>query len=155
MKNSFDYLAPSAIVAQCNAASTKAVFQLIGQIAEREYGLSAESTIEGLVERERLGSTGFGAGIAIPHARSENLDRVVGAFIQLETGIDFGAVDGLPVDLFFCLISPADAGSLHLKALAHTSRWLRDRSFVAKLRGAESSEALYALFDGVEARDAA
>jgi nitrogen PTS system EIIA component len=155
MGQGFDFLAPGAVLANFHATSAKAVFAQLGQIAEREYGVGAAKAVEGLVERERLGSTGFGAGVAIPHARLQGLDHVVGLFLQLEKPIDFKAVDDLPVDLVFCLLSPADAGSLHLKALAQVSRWMRDNSFVAKLRGAGSAEAIYALFAALESRDAA
>ncbi len=150
-----DILAPGAIVAGASVTSAKALFQLLGQTAEREYGIDAAFVSEGLVERERLGSTGFGAGVALPHAKSADLDQVVAIFVQLAQPLDFKAIDDLPVDLFFCLLSPADAGSLHLKALAQASRVLRDRAFVAKLRGAASAEAIHALFEALEARDAA
>jgi nitrogen PTS system EIIA component len=155
MVSSFEFLAPGAVVANLHMTSSKAVFQQLGQIAEREYGIAAAQAIEGLVERERLGTTGFGAGVAIPHARISTLDHVVGIFLHLEKPVDFKAIDDLPVDLIFCLLSPSDAGSLHLKALAQVSRWMRDRNFVAKLRGAGSSEAIYALFAALESRDAA
>jgi len=155
MANSFEFLAPQAVVAACGATSSKVLFQLVGQTAERAYGVSAGQVVERLVERERLGSTGFGAGIAIPHAKIEGMDRVVGVFVQMAKPIDFKAVDSMPVDLFFCLFSPVDGGSQHLKALALTSRWFRDRNFVAKLRGAGSAEAIFALFAALETRDAA
>ncbi|MEY4501212.1 MAG: hypothetical protein RIS52_1102 [Pseudomonadota bacterium] len=155
MTSSFEFLAAGAIVAASRATSSKAVFQLLGQTAEREYGLPASLVVERLIERERLGSTGFGGGVAIPHAKLESLEHVVGVFLQLAKPVDFNAVDAMPVDLFFCLLSPEDAGSLHLKALAQTSRWLRDRAFLAKLRGAGTEGAIYALFSALEARDAA
>ncbi len=152
---SFEFLSAQTIIAKSHVANSKALFQLLGQTAQREYGLDAQRVVEGLIERERLGSTGFGNGIAIPHAKFEGLNQVSGIFVQLAEGIEFSSVDSFAVDLVFCLLSPADAGSLHLKALAQASRWLRDRSFVAKLRGADTSEALYALFAGLETRDAA
>jgi nitrogen PTS system EIIA component len=155
MTHSFEFLSPTAIAAQSHASTSKAVFQQLGQIAERQYGLSAAQVVERLIERERLGSTGFGSGVAIPHAKIEGLDHVVAVVVHTEKPVDFKSVDDLPVDLFFCLLSPVDAGSQHLKALAQTSRWLRDRNFVAKLRGAGSAEAIYALFDALDARDAA
>ena len=109
-----------------------------------------------LTEREKLGSTGFGGGVAIPHAQDRRArSRVVGVFARLAQPIDFHAVDDLPVDLVFMLLSPPDAGAEHLKALARVSRRLRDRGFVAKLRGAGSRDALYALLTADEARDAA
>ncbi len=133
----------------------KALFAQIGQIGARAYGLDAALVTERITERERLGSTGFGNGIAIPHGRIEGLSRIVGVLIQLRTPMPFDAIDALPVDLVFCLLSPIDAGADHLKALAKVSRWLRDPAFVAKLRGTASDDALYALFDGQEARSAA
>lgn len=148
-------LAPGAITAGGHMANSKALFQHLGQVAEREYGLSAIDVIDRLTERERLGSTGFGGGVAIPHGKMEGLDHVVGIFVQLADPVDVKAIDDLPVDLVFCLLSPPDAGSEHLKALAQVSRWLRDRAFVAKLRGAGSADAIYALFAASQTRDAA
>lgn len=148
-------LVPGAIAAGANIATSKALFQHLGQVAEREYGLAAAEVVDRLTERERLGSTGFGGGVAIPHGKIDGLDHVVGMFVQLAEPVDVKAIDDLPVDLIFCLLSPPDAGSEHLKALAQVSRWLRDRAFVAKLRGAGSADAIYALFSASEARDAA
>lgn len=148
-------LSPESVLADLGATSKKALFQQLGAATERAWGLDARVVCETLTEREKLGSTGFGAGIAIPHGRLAGLDRVVGVFARLAQPVDFGAVDELPVDLVFMLMSPADAGSDHLKALASVSRRLRDRAFAAKLRGAGSPDALFALLTGVEARDAA
>lgn len=148
-------LAPGAVAAGVHLSSAKTLFQHLGQAAEREYGLSATDVIDRLVERERLGSTGFGGGVAIPHGKIDGLDHVVGLFVQLADPVDVKAIDDLPVDLVFCLLSPPDAGSEHLKALAQVSRWLRDRAFVAKLRGAGSADAIYALFAASQTRDAA
>ena len=148
-------LSPGAIAAGGMVTSSKALFQFLGQMAEREYHLNAGDVVDKLVERERLGSTGFGGGVAIPHGKIDGLTQVVGLFIQLAQPVDVKAIDDLPVDLVFCLLSPPDAGSEHLKALAQVSRWLRDRTFVAKLRGAGSADAIYALFAASQARDAA
>lgn len=148
-------LVPGAVAAGANITTSKALFQQLGQVAEREYGLSATDVVDRLTERERLGSTGFGGGVAIPHGKIDGLTQVVGLFIQLAQPVDVKAIDDLPVDLVFCLLSPPDAGSEHLKALAQVSRWLRDRAFVAKLRGAGSADAIYALFAASQARDAA
>jgi len=148
-------LVPGAVAAGANITTSKALFQQLGQVAEREYGLSATEVVDRLTERERLGSTGFGGGVAIPHGKIDGLTKVVGLFIQLAQPVDVKAIDDLPVDLIFCLLSPPDAGSEHLKALAQVSRWLRDRAFVAKLRGAGSADAIFALFAASEARDAA
>ncbi len=150
-----DLLSPGAIAAGLSVSSSKSLLQYFGQVAAREYGLDASLVVERLTERERLGSTGFGNGIAIPHGRVDGLDHVVGLLAVLEKPVEFQSVDDMPVDLVFCLLSPPDAGSAHLKALAQVSRWMRDRNFVAKLRGAGTPDSIYALFDALDARDAA
>lgn len=150
-----DLLVPRAVVAGLAAMSRKALFAQIATIAAAAHGLSAATVADRLAERERMGSTGFGGGIALPHARFEGLARVHGVFVRLARPLDFDAVDDAPVDLVFALLSPVDAGSDHLKALARVSRRLRDPAFAAKLRGAGSPDALYALLAGEEARDAA
>ena len=105
--------------------------------------------------REKSGPTGYGAGIAIPHCRHAGLDHVRGFFVRLTEPVDYGAVDGAPVDLVFMLLSPTTTGPEHLKALAAVSRLLRDPVMARKLRGARSSDALYALLTGGEAHDGA
>ncbi len=149
------FFAPGAIAAALPVTGKKPLFHALGELAERVYAIDERKVVERLVERERLGSTGFGGGIAIPHGKIDGLDRVVGIFVQLANPIDFAAVDDMPVDLVMMLLSPIDAGADHLKALAQVSRALRDRAFVAKLRGAASADALAVLFEGGEARDAA
>lgn len=149
------FLDGNAIVADLSVANKKALFQALGGIAERSLGLPAKEVIDRLNERERLGTTGFGGGVAIPHGRMPGLSGIRGAFVKLERPIDYGAIDDLPIDLVFMLLSPADAGADHLKALAQVSRQLRDRAFVAKLRGSGSPDTLYALFAHPETRDAA
>jgi nitrogen PTS system EIIA component len=150
-----DLLAPEAVLSGVSAANKKALFQQLGAAAERAYGLDARLIAERLAAREKLGSTGFGQGVAIPHGKLDELKRVVGVFVRLAQPLDYAAVDELPVDLVFMLLSPAGAGAEHLKALAAVSRKLRDRNFAAKLRGAGSPDALFALIASVEARDAA
>ncbi|MCW3846809.1 PTS sugar transporter subunit IIA [Sphingomonas sp. LB-2] len=150
-----DLLVPDAVVSTLAVSNKKALFQQLGGIAARAYGLDAKLVTERLAEREKLGSTGFGGAVAIPHAKLEELRHVTGIFAALEKPVDFAAVDEVPVDLVFVLLSPVSAGAEHLKALARVSRRLRDRGFAAKLRGAGSPDALYALLTGVEARDAA
>ncbi len=149
------FFAPGAVVAALPVSGKKPLFQSLGQLAEAVYGIDQQKVVERLTERERLGSTGFGAGVAIPHGKIDGLDHVVAIFAQLAQPIDFAAVDDMPVDLVFMLLSPVDAGADHLKALAQVSRALRDKVFVAKLRGAASDDALGVLFAGGEARDAA
>lgn len=150
-----DLLTPDAVLSTLPAGNKKALFQQLGAAAARAYGLDAKLVADRLAEREKLGSTGFGGAVAIPHGKLEELRDVVGIFAQLEKPVDFAAIDELPVDLVFVLLSPVSAGAEHLKALARVSRRLRDRGFAAKLRGAGSPDALYALLTGVEARDAA
>jgi nitrogen PTS system EIIA component len=149
------FFAPGAVVAALPVSGKKPLFQSLGQLAEAVYGIDQQKVVERLTERERLGSTGFGAGVAIPHGKIDGLTDVVAIFAQLAQPIDFAAVDDMPVDLVFMLLSPVDAGADHLKALAQVSRALRDKAFVAKLRGAASDDALGVLFAGSEARDAA
>jgi PTS system nitrogen regulatory IIA component len=149
------FLDGDAVLADLPAANKKALFQALAHHAERTMGLPARDVLERLNERERLGTTGFGGGVAIPHGRLPGLDRIRAAFVRLDKSIDYGAIDDLPVDLVFMMLSPTEAGADHLKALAQVSRRLRDRSFVAKLRGAGSPDALFALFASVETRDAA
>ncbi|MES2986650.1 MAG: PTS sugar transporter subunit IIA [Pseudomonadota bacterium] len=150
-----DLLVPEAVVAGMSTATKKALFQQLGAAAAKAYGLDAADVSARLSEREKLGSTGFGGGIAIPHGKLEGLKRVCGIFARLSKPVDFAAVDDMPVDLVFVLLSPTGAGAEHLKALACVSRKLRDRNVAAKLRGAGSNDAIFALLAGVEARDAA
>lgn len=150
-----DLLSAGAVSASLSASGKKALFLHFAHVAGREYGLDAAIVNERLTERERLGSTGFGNGVAIPHGRIDGLNHIVAVFARLTHAIDFVAIDGMPVDLVFCLLSPIDAGADHLKALAQVSRWLRDPAFVAKLRGAGSDEAMFAILAGDEARNAA
>lgn len=150
-----DLIAPDAIRIDITAGNKKTLFQTLGTVAGEVMNLDPRRVTDGLAARERLGSTGFGGGIAIPHARIEGVRRVRGLFARLTSPVDFHAIDGLPVDLLLLLVSPVDAGGTHLKALARVSRLLRDSSFADKLRGAGSRDAIYALLTGVEARDAA
>ena len=150
-----DLLSPQAVQAAIVVPNKKALFQQLAAAASKLVEADARAIVDRLVERERLGSTGFGGGVAIPHGKIEGLNRVVGVFARLAQPIDFNAIDDMPVDLIFLLLSPPDAGVEHLKALARVSRKLRDRGFVAKLRGAGSEDALYALFATGETRDAA
>jgi PTS system nitrogen regulatory IIA component len=150
-----DLLSPQGVQAALIVPNKKALFQQLAGAASKLIDAEARVITDRLVERERLGSTGFGGGIAIPHGKIEGLDRVVGLFARLGSPIDFAAIDDLPVDLVFLLLSPVDAGVEHLKALARVSRRMRDKAFVAKLRGAGSDDALYALFANGEARHAA
>lgn len=150
-----DLLQPQAVVTGLAAGNKKALFQQLAVMAAAGTGVAPRLAAERLGDREKLGSTGFGGGVAIPHAKLPGLVQVTGLFAKLAQPIDFQAVDGLPVDCVFALLSPEDAGSDHLKALARVSRRLRDGAFLAKLRGAGSPDALYALFTADDVRDAA
>jgi PTS system nitrogen regulatory IIA component len=141
--------------ASLSVSNKKALFQQVALAASKQTGLSSKSIVAALNERERLGSTGFGGGVAIPHGKIPGLARVFGYFARLSQPVDFQAVDNMPVDLVFLLLSPPDAGADHLKALASVSRALRDRQTVAKLRGARSKDAIFAVLAGVETLHAA
>ncbi|MEM8790659.1 MAG: PTS IIA-like nitrogen regulatory protein PtsN [Pseudomonadota bacterium] len=140
-----DLIGPDNVVAGLKAASRKQVFQEISSRARDLYDLEPRLICEGLMERERLGSTAMGNGIAIPHARVEKMNKIGGFFAQLEKPIDFEAADGLGVDLIFVLLVPEESGTQHLRALAKVSRLLRDQEVCAKLRAGGDKNALYAL----------
>ena len=150
-----DLLRPSAVLLDITPLGKKPLFAQLAAALAAQTGGDARTIGEALGERERLGSTGFGGGVALPHAKSEELGQVTAVFARLARPIDYQALDGAPVDLVMALLSPASAGAEHLKALARVSRRLRDRAFLAKLRGAGSPDALYALFTEDRARDAA
>jgi PTS system nitrogen regulatory IIA component len=150
-----DIISNDSVDARMTASNKKALFQQVAAAMARKTGVPVKDIVAALGEREKIGSTGFGGGVAIPHGKIEGLPTVTGYFARLTAPIDFQAVDGLPVDLVFALLSPADAGADHLKALAGVSRLLRDKQMMAKLRGARSKDAIYALIAGLEARDAA
>jgi len=154
MNDFSDLLRPEAVYKDVAVAHKKALFAQLASAAEG-LGIDGRLTAELLAAREKIGSTGFGGGVAIPHARLPDLPAVTGVFMRLAQPIEFDAVDDLPVDLVFMLLSPVDAGADHLKALARVSRRLRDGTFLTKLRGAGSPDALYALFTADAARDAA
>jgi len=127
------------------ASSKKQLLQEIAERASTLTGLHDRAIFDVLLERERLGSTGIGGGVAIPHGKLDGLKAVVGVFVRLQQPIDFDAVDGRPVDLVFMLLAPAGAGADHLKALARISRLFRDEDMVGRLRGSDTAEAIFAL----------
>lgn len=155
MNDFTDLLQPSTVLEGIVAGSKKALLQQLAVAVAAAHDLDGKAVANTLADRERLGSTGFGAGIAIPHGKIAGLPGITGLFARLAKPIDFQAIDELPVDLVFVMLSPVEAGADHLKALARVSRRLRDRGFVAKLRGAGSPDALYALWTQDEERDAA
>ena len=150
-----DLLNPESVVADLRATSKKQALQDLARRAADITGLHERMVFDVLMERERLGTTGVGNGIAIPHGKLSNLDKLHGVFARLGTGIDYDAIDEQPVDLIFLLLAPETAGADHLKALARISRLLRDKTVCEKLRGTENAEALYALLTDTTARSAA
>ncbi|KFE35110.1 PTS sugar transporter subunit IIA [Thioclava atlantica] len=148
-------LAPGAVKVLSNVTSKKRLFQDLGDIAGSIYRLDAAQTVDALQERESLGPTGVGHGVALPHARLDDLDEVVGVFLRLEKPLDFDAVDRLPVDLVFALFAPKDSGVEHLKALALVSRTMRDPETCEKLRANTDPAALHAVLTEAQSRQAA
>lgn len=141
----FQLLSPDGVVANLKANSKKQALQELASRAARITGQHERAIFDTLLERERLGTTGVGNGIAIPHGRLAGLDKLYGLFARVERPIDFDSIDEMPVDLIFLLLAPEAAGADHLKALARVSRLLRDKAVCEKLRGAESADAIYAL----------
>ena len=138
-------LKPEAVKVVSTVSSKKRLLHVVGELANSVYGLDVSETVNALQERETLGPTGVGHGVALPHARSKSMESVVGTFILLEKPIDFGAVDNQPVDLVFSIFAPEAAGVDHLKALALVSRTLRDSTFCSKLRSNKDSATLYTI----------
>jgi len=132
--------------------------EILARLADRfaqVYALDRDRVLERILDRERLGSTGFGRGVAIPHARVEGLNRPVAAFLRLEVPVEFDAADGVPVDLVFGLLSPENAGAAHLHALAAISRMMRDERMHDALASTPDAEAVFGLLSNVDDRDAA
>lgn len=149
-----DLLSSEGVVANLKATSKKQALQDLSKRAAELTGLHERAIFDVLMERERLGTTGVGNGIAIPHGKLGNLDKLHGLFARLDEAIDFDSIDEQPVDLIFLLLAPESAGADHLKALARVSRLLRDKKVCEKLRGTSDSEALYALLTDTTARAA-
>jgi nitrogen PTS system EIIA component len=150
-----DFVDFDSIKTALPATNKRGLFHLLGQMAGQRLGLDPAEVIAAVAERERLGSTGFGNGVAIPHGKLDDLARIYCQLVRLSDPIDYKAVDGQPVDLVFFLLSPPDAGAEHLKALAAISRTVRHAPTLEKLRGARSRDALTAVLIGVDERDAA
>jgi PTS system nitrogen regulatory IIA component len=140
-----DLIKPEGIIASLKAKSKKQVLHDLSHKAGELTGLDERVIFETLLQRERLGSTGLGRGIAIPHGKPAGLTRITCLFARLETPIDFDATDGEPVELVFLLLAPEDAGADHLKALARISRLLRDPLAIEKLKGSRERTALHAV----------
>lgn len=150
-----DILQPDGIIANLRAANKRQALQELAKRAAQLTGKHERAVFDVLLERERLGSTGIGHGTAVPHGRMPDLPRIHGLFARLEKPIDFDAIDNQPVDLIFLLLTPANSGADHLKALARISRLLRDKAVCDKLRGTDRADALYVLLTDRAASHAA
>ncbi|KAA5604963.1 PTS IIA-like nitrogen regulatory protein PtsN [Roseospira marina] len=150
-----DLIAPEGVMVPLKVTSKKQALQAMARRAAEMTGLNERVVFDVLLERERLGTTGVGNGIAIPHGRLASVSSMHGVFARLARPINFDAIDDQPVDLIFLLLAPESAGADHLKALARVSRLLRDRGMCEKLRGAETPEALYGLLISGRASQAA
>lgn len=140
-----DLIVPRAVVAQLRVGTKKQVLQEVARRAAGLTGIAERRIYDVLAERERLGTTGIGRGVAVPHGKLPELTRLCGVFARLERPVSFDAVDDRPVDLVFALLAPAEAGAEHLRALARVSRLLRESAICEKLRGSDNADALYAL----------
>ena len=140
-----DLVAPNAIIPALKVNSKKQALQELAAKAAELSGQNERTIFEILLQREKLGSTGVGNGIAIPHGKLPKLDKLFGLFARLDRPIDFEALDGQPVDLMFLLLAPEGAGADHLKALARVARLLRDPDVARKLRDSRDAEAIYAV----------
>lgn len=150
-----DLVATTAVMPALKVNGKKQAIQEIAARAARLSGQNERVIFETLLQREKLGSTGIGHGIAIPHGKLPKLDRLFGLFARLDRPIDFDALDGQPVDLIFLLLAPEGAGADHLKALARIARLLRDPEIARKLRDSRDAEALYAVLTMTPSSDAA
>ena len=149
------FLDCDAIKTALPGGNKRSLMKQLADLAGQRLGIKPAMVLEGLNEREQLGSTGFGQGVAIPHAKIDGLEQIYGLFVRLGDPVEYKAIDGRPVDLVFLLLSPPDAGAEHLKALAAISRVTRDVATLERLRGARSRDALAAVLMGADERDAA
>lgn len=150
-----DILRPEAIIPSLRASTKKQVLLELGEKAAQLSNLSARAVFDALMQRERLGSTGIGDGIAIPHGKLARCERIFGIFARLERPIDFEALDGMPVDLIFLLLAPEGAGADHLSALSRAARALRDPGTVRMLRATRDASAIYSVLMNVSKPNAA
>ena len=150
-----EFLDFDAIKPSLSGGNKRALLQQMAQFAAGRLQADAAEILASISERERLGSTGFGQGVAIPHGKIDGLTRIYCMFARLSEPVDYKAIDGQPVDLIFLLLSPPDAGAEHLKALAAISRVTRHAPTLEKMRGARSRDALAAVLMGADERDAA
>lgn len=147
-------ISPEGVVPSLKATSKKQALQELAKHAAALTGLPERAVFDVLLERERLGSTGVGNGIGIPHGKLPQLTRLYGVFARLDRPIEFEAIDEQPVDILFLLLAPESAGADHLKALARVSRLLRDKSMCEKIRATSTADGLYALLVANEAQAA-
>lgn len=150
-----DILPAAGIKVITAASSKKRLFHDLGDMAEACFGLDQAMVVDALLDRENLGPTGVGHGIALPHARLPGLAKVCGLFVRIKKPVDFDSVDRQPVDLAFALFAPEEAGVDHLKALALVSRTLRDESVCAKLRANEDQSTIYTILTEASTAQAA
>jgi PTS system nitrogen regulatory IIA component len=150
-----DFLDFEAIKVALPAGNKRGLLQHLANLAGQRLDLDPATILASVVDRERLGSTGFGDGVAIPHGKVDGLASIYGLFVRLSEPIDYKAIDRRPVDMAFLLLSPPDAGAEHLKALAAISRLVRHGPTLDKMRGARTADALVAVLMGADERDAA
>ncbi len=150
-----DFLDFDAIKTALPGGNKRSLLQQLANLAGQRLKLDSAAILASLVEREQLGSTGFGHGVAIPHGKIEGLTRIYGLFARLSEAVDYKAIDNRPVDLVFLLLSPPNAGADHLKARAAVSRVTRDAAVLEQMRGARSRDALAVVLLGADERDAA
>ena len=148
-------LNPAATRVAAAMTSKKRLFHDLGEIAHAVYGMPGADAVDALIDRENLGPTGVGGGVALPHARMTGIDRVHGIFLKLDKPMDFASVDRQPVDLIFALFAPESAGVEHLKALAVVSRTMRNADLCAKLRANDDPATLHTLLTAGHATQAA
>lgn len=140
-----DLLDPGGVVERAGAGGKRQALSVVSELAARQFGVDGGALLQSLLDREAEGSTGVGAGVALPHAVVPGLERMRAVFVRLESPVAFGALDDQPVDLLFALFAPPGAVSEHLRALARASRLLRRRDVRDQLRAARSADALHAL----------
>ncbi|MGD9914754.1 MAG: PTS IIA-like nitrogen regulatory protein PtsN [Rhizobiaceae bacterium] len=150
-----DLIEASAIMPALRANSKKQLLQMLAEKAAAVTGLPEREVFDTIVQRERLGSTGVGNGIAIPHGKLPGVKRIVGVFARLESSVDFEALDDQPVDLVFLLLAPEGAGADHLKALSRIARVLRDSDTVNKIRATKDAAAIHSFLASTPASHAA
>lgn len=150
-----EFLDFDAIRPALPGGNKRSLLQQLANLAAQRLEIAPAAVLASLVERERLGSTGLGQGVAIPHGKIEGLERIYGLFARLAEPVDYKAIDGRPVDLVFLLLSPPEAGADHLKALAVISRITRHAATLERMRGARSRDALAAVLMSADERDAA